>query len=56
MIATMFDTTAARLGLNRGGRDADGYDGDSGGADDDDEDAPTTFRRPPPRTGQLSLF
>jgi hypothetical protein len=42
MIATMFDTTTARLGLNR--------------REDDYDAAPTTFRRPPPRTGQLNLF
>jgi DNA repair photolyase len=51
MIATMFSTTVARLGLSRRGR----YDaGDNDTGSDDDE--PTTFRRPPPRKGQLSLF
>ena len=44
-LATMFDTTVKRLGLD--GRDRD---------DDRADDRPTTFRRPPPRTGQLSLF
>jgi len=44
-IAMMFDTTIARLGLNR--RDEDR---------ENDGDGETTFRRPPPRTGQLSLF
>lgn len=53
MIAAMFKTTAARLGLSRRDRRYDGGEGDEGGHDDD---APTTFRRPPPRTGQLSLF
>ena len=44
MIATMFDTTAKRLGL-------------VGRQDDFDEDRlPTTFRRPPKKTNQLSLF
>jgi len=42
MIATMFDTTVARLGLNQRPHDRD--------------DGSTTFRRPPPRTNQLSLF
>ena len=43
-LAMMFDTTVRRLGLN---------------ASDDEEtedNVPTTFRRPPPRTGQMSLF
>ncbi|MGE0550237.1 MAG: radical SAM protein [Kofleriaceae bacterium] len=39
-IATLFDTTVARLGLNNRDSDAE----------------PTTFCRPPPRSGQLSLF
>ncbi|MGE0870936.1 MAG: radical SAM protein [Kofleriaceae bacterium] len=39
-IATLFDTTVARLGLNKR----------------EDSDGPTTFCRPPPRSGQLSLF
>ena len=43
MIATMFSTTVARLGLNR--RD-----------DDHREEAPTTFCRPAKPTTQLSLF
>jgi DNA repair photolyase len=44
MIATMFATTAKRLGL-------------TGRHDDHDDDAePTTFRRPPRQTNQLSLF
>ena len=44
MIATMFSTTIARLGLNQRG-------------DDHDEDTgPTTFCRPPKLTNQLSLF
>ncbi|MFN0245980.1 MAG: PA0069 family radical SAM protein [Kofleriaceae bacterium] len=41
-LAMMFDTTCARLGLNR--RDESAYDDR------------VTFRRPPPRTNQLSLF
>jgi len=53
MIATMFETTAARLGLNR--RDRVAYHGDTT-AGDADAEAPTTFRRPPPKHGQLSLF
>jgi DNA repair photolyase len=40
MIASLFDTTIARLGLNN----------------DDDESTPSTFRRPPKPTKQLSLF
>ncbi|MBA2545153.1 MAG: radical SAM protein [Deltaproteobacteria bacterium] len=44
MIATMFTTTATRLGL-------------TSRHDDHDEDAePTTFQRPPKTTNQLSLF
>jgi DNA repair photolyase len=42
MIATMFETTVARLGLNA--RESDG------------DDEPTTFRRPPKQTNQLTLF
>jgi DNA repair photolyase len=42
MIATMFDTTVARLGLNQ--------------RPDVRDDESTTFRRPPPKTNQLSLF
>jgi hypothetical protein len=42
MIATMFETTVARLGLNA--RESDG------------DDEPTTFRRPPKQTNQLALF
>lgn len=58
MIATMFDTTVARLGLNRRERGrlegvAAAYESNAQGANDD---APTTFRRPAPKTGQLSLF
>lgn len=45
LIAKMFDTTVARLGMNRRARD-----------EGSDDAAPTTFRRPPPRTGQLDLF
>ncbi len=63
MIATMFETTVARLGLNRRGRSRVEYDGGEArddaraNAHDDHEDAePTTFRRPPPKKGQLSLF
>jgi len=41
-LARMFEATVTRLGINVG--------------DDDLDDSPTTFRRPPPRTGQLSLF
>lgn len=41
MLGQMFDQTVARLGLD---------------ARDDGPDGPSTFRRPPPRTGQLSLF
>ena len=44
-IATMFETTTLRLGLNRRGE-----------MDDDEDAGPTTFCRPAPRTGQLSLF
>ena len=44
MIASMFSTTVARLGLNR--RDDEG----------DLDEPPTTFRRPPKPTNQLSLF
>ena len=44
-LARMFDATVARLGLNAHDDDAEL-----------DDDTPTTFRRPPPRTGQLSLF
>ena len=44
-IATMFDTTILRLGLNRRGE-----------LDDDENAGPTTFCRPAPRTAQLSLF
>jgi DNA repair photolyase len=44
MLATMFDTTVARLGLNQRRRDKD------------EDEAPTTFRRPPKPTKQLSLF
>ena len=44
-IATMFDATVRRLGLDARDRD-----------EERDADPPTTFRRPPPRTGQLSLF
>ncbi len=40
MLATMFDTTVARLGLNRR---------------DDGDDRPTTFRRPPKVGAQLTL-
>lgn len=43
-LAMMFNTTVKRLGLN---------------ASEDEEregDQPSTFRRPPPRTGQMSLF
>ncbi|HEU4730417.1 MAG TPA: PA0069 family radical SAM protein [Kofleriaceae bacterium] len=47
MIQQMFDTTVARLGLDRRGRDDSIYD---------EADGPTTFRRPPPPTNQLSLF
>jgi hypothetical protein len=47
----MFDTTVARLGLNRSGR----YRAPDEATPTDD-DAPTTFRRPPPKTGQLTLF
>jgi DNA repair photolyase len=43
MIATMFSTTVARLGLNR--RD-----------DDHRDNAQTTFCRPPKQSNQLSLF
>ena len=42
MIATMFSTTVARLGINR--------------LQDDHDEDPTTFRRPPRPTRQLSLF
>ena len=72
MIATMFNTTAARLGLDRrhravyepigDGADRPGADtADTAGAaahadTADRDDEPTTFRRPPPKTGQLSLF
>lgn len=45
MIATLFDATVARLGLNRRPRHE--------GADDEPG---STFRRPAARTGQLSLF
>lgn len=41
-IAMMFDATCTRLGLNR--------------RDEAEYDDRVTFRRPPPRTGQLSLF
>ena len=41
-LATMFDATCARLGLDR--------------RDEAAHDDRVTFRRPPPRTGQLSLF
>jgi len=61
MIATMFETTVARLGLNRRhrGRSRVEYDGGAARASehgDHDDAEPTTFRRPPPKTGQLSLF
>jgi len=47
LIATMFTTTARRLGLApRGDRIGDVYE----------DEPPSRFRRPPPRTGQLSLF
>jgi DNA repair photolyase len=56
MIATMFETTAARLGLiDRRGGDGERDDGGERDAATRDRE-PTTFRRPPPRTGQLSLF
>jgi DNA repair photolyase len=42
MIGAMFDTTVARLGMNK---DRETH-----------EALPTTFRRPPPKTNQLSLF
>jgi DNA repair photolyase len=45
MIATMFDTTVKRLGLNQRPHDREDF-----------EDQPTTFRRPPAKTNQLSLF
>jgi DNA repair photolyase len=70
MIATLFETTVARLGLSRRGRARVEYEG--GGAkargvaraeapaearaDDHEDSEPTTFRRPPPKKGQLSLF
>lgn len=44
-LATMFDTTVKRLGLNARDRERERAD-----------PTPTTFRRPAPRTGQLSLF
>jgi hypothetical protein len=44
-IATMFDATILRLGLNRRGE-----------LDDDEGAGPTTFCRPPKKTAQLSLF
>jgi DNA repair photolyase len=44
MIASMFATTAKRLGLI--GR----------GDEFSDDELPTTFRRPPAKTNQLSLF
>ena len=50
MLATMFDTTVARLGLNQRACKKDGD-----GVSSDDEEA-TTFRRPPKLTKQLSLF
>ena len=53
MLATMFETTAARLGLNRRDRT---YDAPGAAGANDGDDEPTTFRRPPPKTGQLSLF
>ncbi|MBA3396932.1 MAG: PA0069 family radical SAM protein [Deltaproteobacteria bacterium] len=51
MLATMFDTTVARLGLNQRRRDKNL---ETAVAHDDDE--PTTFVRPPKPTQQLSLF
>ncbi|MDQ3371042.1 MAG: PA0069 family radical SAM protein [Myxococcota bacterium] len=50
MLATMFETTVARLGLNARRCDKTKL----GQVGDDDE--PTTFRRPPKPTKQLSLF
>ena len=47
MIATMFDTTVARLGLNRRSRDGEMFS---------EGTTPTTFRRPAKTTPQLSLF
>lgn len=44
-IATMFDATVRRLGLDHRRREEERA-----------HPPPTTFRRPPPRTGQLSLF
>lgn len=46
-IAVIFDTTIKRLGINRR---------DEAGGDERAGELPTTFVRPPPRTGQLSLF
>jgi hypothetical protein len=54
MIATMFDTTVARLGLNRRHRAVYEPVAEASGANSDDE--PTTFQRPPPKKGQLNLF
>ena len=45
MIASMFETTVARLGMNPRARER--------GSDDDE---PTTFHRPPKPTKQLTLF
>jgi DNA repair photolyase len=71
MIATMFDSTVARLGLNRRHRAAyepvadisrayaaaDNAAASHADPNHDDHTAePTTFRRPPPKKGQLSLF
>jgi DNA repair photolyase len=44
-IAMMFNATVARLGLDQRESERERED-----------DAPSTFRRPPPRTGQMSLF
>lgn len=43
----MFDTTVRRLGLNQR---------DCATEREMEDDAETTFRRPPPKTGQMSLF
>lgn len=48
MLATMFDTTTARLGMNQRWRILNG--------DEPIEDEPTTFRRPPKAGQQLTLF
>jgi DNA repair photolyase len=47
MLATMFEATVLRLGLNRRPRDGSIFEEGAG---------PTTFRRPPKQTNQLSLF